>query len=191
MFILRNGIVVNSQTISHFSSFRFEIGLQYGAESTVKNYVSIASDEKSDLPDRFSICSSLLVDYVNSEHNFLTMFKDNGSHWFTLDLAVTQRNLETMTETMKIYYEDPHTGKYANDMFQDTGILINPHSWYHICMGLDTVSGLLRIVVNGMEVVNMEKEYFRNTKDWKSNSVKGKVLGTERIILKDTYLSSI
>ena len=58
-------------------------------------------------------------------------------------------------------------------------------------MGLDTVSGLLRIVVNGREVVNMEKEYFRNTKYWKSNSVKGKVLGTERIILKDTYLSSI
>ena len=119
------------------------------------------------------------------------MYKEDGSHWFTLDLAVTQRNLETMTETMKIYYEDPDTGKYANDMFLDTGILINPHSWYHICMGLDTVSGLLRIVVNGMEVVNMEKEYFRNTKDWKSNSVKGKVLGTERIILKDTYLSSI
>ena len=191
MFILWNGRVVDSQTISYFSSFRFEIGIKYGAESTVKNYVSIASDEKSDLPDRFSICSSLLVDYVNSEHNFLTMFKDNGSHWFTLDLAVTQRNLETMTETMKIYYKDPDSGKYANDMFQDTGILINPHSWYHICMGLDTVSGLLRIVVNSREVVNMEKEYFRNTKDWKSNSVKGKVLGTERIILKDTYLSSI
>ena len=135
--------------------------------------------------------TALLVATVNSEHNLVTMYKEDGSHWFTLDLAVTQRNLETMTETMKIYYEDPDTGKYANDMFLDTGILINPHSWYHICMGLDTVSGLLRIVVNGMEVVNMEKEYFRNTKDWKSNSVKGKVLGTERIILKDTYLSSI
>ena len=63
-------------------------------------------------------------------------------------------------------------------MFLDTGILINPHSWYHVCMGLDTVSGLLRIVVNGKEVVNMKKEYFRNTKGWKSSSVKGKVLGT-------------
>ena len=120
--------------------------------------------------------TALLVATVNSEHNLVTMYKEDGSHWFTLDLAVTQRNLETMTETMKIYYEDPHTGKYANDMFQDTGILINPHSWYHICMGLDTVSGLLRIVVNGMEVVNMEKEYFKNSATWKPTSLEGHIL---------------
>ena len=140
MFILRNGRVVNSQTIKYFSSFQFEKGIVYGAESTVKNYVSIASDEKSDLPDRFSICSSLLVDYVNSEHNFLTMFKDNGSHWFTLDLAVTQRNLDTMTETMKIYYEDPDTGKYASEQFLDTGIPVVPHSWLELPTNLFEVS---------------------------------------------------
>ena len=69
--------------------------------------------------------------------------------------------------------------------FLDTGILINPHSWYHICMGLDTVSGLLRIVVNGREVVNMEKEYFRNTTSWKSDTVDGKVLGKSKQQKKD------
>ena len=148
MFILWNGRVVNSQTISYFSSFRFEIGIKYGAEFTVKNYVSIASDEKSDLPDRFSICSSLLVNYVNSEHNFLTMFKDNGSHWFTLDLAVTQRNLETMTETMKIYYEDPDTGKYASEQFLDTGIPIVPHSWLELPTNLREVSQCLFSIVS-------------------------------------------
>ena len=43
-------------------------------------------------------------------------------------------------------------------------------------MGLDTVSGLFRIVVNGKEVVNKEKEYFKNTQSWKPKSVAGKVL---------------
>ena len=51
-----------------------------------------------------------------------------------------------------------------------------PHSWYHVCMGLDTVSGLLRIVVNGREVVNEEKDYFQRTADWKPKSVAGKII---------------
>ena len=38
------------------------------------------------------------------------------------------------------------------------------------------VSGLLRIVVNGRKVVNMEKEYFRNTKQWKPRSLAGKII---------------
>ena len=51
---------------------------------------------------------------------------------------------------------------------------------YHICLGLDTVSGLLRIVVNGREVVNMEKDYFRNTTHWKPTSVEGKLVGRKQ-----------
>ena len=47
-------------------------------------------------------------------------------------------------------------------------------------MGLDTVSGLLRIVVNGLEVVSEEKDYFRNTTHWKPTSVKGRLGGAMR-----------
>ena len=52
-------------------------------------------------------------------------------------------------------------------------------------MGLDTVSGLLRIVVNGREVINEEKEYFKNTFVMKPASLAGKVL------LFKGYLSGI
>ena len=45
-----------------------------------------------------------------------------------------------------------------------------------MCLGLDTVSGLLRIVVNGVEVVNEEKEYFKNTQTWKPNSLDQNIL---------------
>ena len=47
---------------------------------------------------------------------------------------------------------------------------------YHICLGLDTVSGLLRIVVNGREVVNMEKDYFRATVGWQPRSLAGRLV---------------
>ena len=47
---------------------------------------------------------------------------------------------------------------------------------YHICFGLDTDSGLLRIVVNGVLVVNEEKDYFRDTAAWTPRSLEGKLV---------------
>ena len=61
-------------------------------------------------------------------------------------------------------------------LFEHTGIPIVPHSWYHVCLGLDTVSGFLRIVVNGIKVVNEEREEFRNTAAWRPGSLEGKIL---------------
>ena len=43
-------------------------------------------------------------------------------------------------------------------------------------MGLDTVSGFLRIVVNGVKVVDEEKMEFRNTTAWRPRSLAGKIL---------------
>ena len=48
------------------------------------------------------------------------------------------------------------------ETFCDTNIPIVPDSWYHVCMGLDTVSGHVRIVVNGKVLVNEPKDYFRD-----------------------------
>ena len=39
------------------------------------------------------------------------------------------------------------------------------------------MSGLLRIVVNGVEVVNEEKDYFRGSDVWKPRSLVGKLAG--------------
>ena len=53
----------------------------------------------------------------------------------------------------------------------------NYHSWYHICLGLDTVTGLLRITANGRLIVNEENKYFKNTTSIKPKSLVGKVNG--------------
>ena len=44
-------------------------------------------------------------------------------------------------------------------------------------MGLDTVSGLLRIVVNGKVVTDAVEEYFKNTQDLKPSTVAGNFIG--------------
>ena len=66
-------------------------------------------------------------------------------------------------------------------------------------MGLDTVSGLLRIVVNGKVVVDEEKQYFKDTSAWKPKSVAGHLLGkgvkhciiSLRVLYFNTFLFSV
>ena len=53
-------------------------------------------------------------------------------------------------------------GEDEMETFRDTNIPIVPDSWYHVCMGLDTVSGHVRIVVNGKVLVDEPKDYFRD-----------------------------
>ena len=81
-----------------------------------------------------------------------------------------------MSESLVLWYDNPTTGNVQVEFLTSPHIPIVPHSWYHICMGLDTVSGLLRIVVNGVVMVNEEKDYFRNTVQWKPKSLEGKLL---------------
>ena len=70
-----------------------------------------------------------------------------------------ESKIHTKSEGVQIWYEDPLTGNKLTFQLEDTGVPIVPHSWYHVCMGIDTVSGLLRVVANGIEVANVEKEY--------------------------------
>ena len=112
----------------------------------------------------------------------------DGNSWFSLRLYTMERakHLSKIAETSEIVhiiYTDANSNERDAEFFgigalvsNGTGIPIVPHSWYHVCMGLDTVSGLLRIVVNGVEVVNEEKNYFRNSANVKPKSVAGKLL---------------
>ena len=52
-----------------------------------------------------------------------------------------------------------------------------PQTWYHICVGIDTVSGLLQIADNGILVSDEEKDILKNTSSIKPESVRGKLLG--------------
>ena len=64
--------------------------------------------------------------------------------------------------------------------FFDNVIPVVPQTWYHICVGINTLSGLLRIVDNGVLIVNEEKEYFRNTaSSIKPQNIAGNLLGMQ------------
>ena len=160
----------------YFTNFIFE-DIVFGEDHLIKDYVTLANDPNGNLPDSFTVCSSVYVKYCTSNKGIIQMLKKDGTPWYSVEIFTTDRQYDRQSEKILLWFENPTTGKLSSEAFSKANIPIVPHSWYHICLGLDTVSGLLRIVVNGRMVVNEAKEYFKNTTSWRPNSVAGKVFG--------------
>ena len=172
-------IKVDCKKLKFFSSHNFGPTL-FGPKPQIKDYVSLVNDPKSKLPNMFTICSSVFLDFITSETHFIEILKEDGSHWFDVSVStLTGRHQvnNTISEEVRVWYHNIQSEKEESDWLRGTVIPIVPHSWYHICMGLDTVSGLLRIALNGIIVVDVEKDYFKNTLAWKPSSLNGKIIG--------------
>ena len=165
---------VSGKSIKYFSNFKFE-NVVFGEESLMKDYITLAKDPHGNLPDSFTVCSSLFIKFATTENSALQILKEDRTPWYSLEISTNSRNYDSLSETVSLWYEHSVTGNLQQEFFKHVHIPIVPHSWYHICMGLDTVSGLVRIVVNGREVYNEENEGFRNTVSWKPKSLAGKV----------------
>ena len=166
--------IVNSQNLKYFSNFKFE-KVVFGEESLIKDFVTLADDPKGNLPDSYTMCSSVFIKFATSVQQVFQILKKDKSPWYSLEISTNSRNYDSLSETVSLWYEHSVTGNLQQEFFKHVHIPIVPHSWYHLCMGLDTVSGLVRIVVNGREVYNEENEGFRNTVSWKPKSLAGKV----------------
>ena len=158
-----------------FSTFSFnEDAQRFGIESSITDFISLANDPKSSLPDSFTICGSIPLKFEWHASHFVQMYTEDGSHWFSFLISIREGlNLVNRLTVNK----HPSTGAYQQETFNIVPVPIVPHSWYHVCLGLDTVSGHLRIVINGVAVVYMEKQYFKNSTARKPRSLIGKVAG--------------
>ena len=165
--------ITNGKNLIYYSNFKFETTV-FGPEDLILDYLTLAHDPKENLHDSYTICSSVFVKFVTTNIMVVQMLKQDGTPWYSLVISGS-KNYDKMSENLELSFDNPTTGKFELDFLTSSHIPIVPHSWYHVCMGLDTVSGLLRIVVNGVVVVNEEKDYFRNTKQWKPKSLEGKL----------------
>ena len=173
-FVCLLTINIYCSDMNSFSTFSFdEDTLKYGAESSINNFISLGNDPKSSLPDSFTVCSSILVKFMNTAAHFVQMYTEDGSHWFNLHITI----LRSLNMQTRLFYMDHSKGAFQQEPFIDIPVPMIPHSWYHICFGLDTVSGHLRIVSNGVKIVDMEKQYFKNSTAFKPKSLIGKVKG--------------
>ena len=167
--------ITNGKSLVYYSNFKFETVI-YGPEDAIVDYITLADDPKENLPESYTICSSVFVKFATSDMAILQMLKQDGTPWYRLALF-SSRDLDKMSETLVLWTVNPITGVFEVQYHTSSHVPIVPNSWYHICMGLDTVSGLLRIVVNGNVVVNVEREYFKNTIDIKPDTVEGNFFG--------------
>ena len=140
----------------------------FGLETKMTDYAVLANDPLADLPTSFTICSSLFVQYMTSSKNFLQLFQDDGSHWLHYEIEPV-RNFEEFNDKVTMNFND------KSNNFWNSGLPIVPHSWYHACVGLNTVSGHLRVVVNGYTIVDEIDSYFIGSSDKRPKNLIGKI----------------
>ena len=98
------------RSLKFYSSFKFG-DVVFGIEDNIQDFVTLQEDPKSNLPNSFTICTSLSLHFLATCGNhFINMQKRDGTNWFTLFLATARRNYETKSEAMRIWYKDPITG---------------------------------------------------------------------------------
>ena len=138
LLLFFNFITAETESLITLSS---GIGLHQMAvdETVITDYAILKNDPVGKLTDQFTICNSIFVEYVTTSQDFFTLYTKNGKPWITIKL-LANKNLTEFTEFVHIVLN-----RKINVFFGDSGIQVNPHSWYTGCLGLDTVTGHLRI----------------------------------------------
>lgn len=94
--------------MKYFTNYK-PVGVIYGEESMIKDFVSLGQDPISNLPASFTICSSLYLGRINGPLNIFQMYNENGTHFFNFGIYISDslRNVDR-TERLIMYYQ---TGK--------------------------------------------------------------------------------
>ena len=159
--------LVTSDAIKILDNFNYG-GMAWGAEELIVDYATLASDPTSDLPTTFTICSSIHIKFLVSSQYFFQLYKEDGEPWFNLMLNIV-KDLSMFHERIRMTFD----GSQHN--FWDNPLATVPHSWYHACTGLNAVTGHLRVVINGVAVVDEVVEYFRDSSKVRPKSLTGKI----------------
>ena len=115
--------------MKYFSTFQFGETV-YGEEHLITDYITLANSPEKDLPDSFTVCSSVWVKFWTADSSVIAMLKQDKSPWFVLHFAGV-RDHKGLSEKMGLMYENPNTGSNEFEEIADAIIPIVPHSWYH------------------------------------------------------------
>lgn len=81
----------------------------HGDESLIKDHVTLSQDPISNLPARFTICSSLYLDRITAYPNIFQLYNENGKGWFNFNINIIDKlRNDVRTERVFMYYQ---TGK--------------------------------------------------------------------------------
>ena len=78
-----------AKELEYFSNFK-PGPIKNGPESVVTDFVTMTKDPGSNLPDAFTICSSLYIDFMTTVQNIFHITKEDGTPWFAVSYAGTR-----------------------------------------------------------------------------------------------------
>ena len=127
----------------------------------VHTFAELQNDPRASLPPSFTICSTTMTTYGNNPL-FFTLIGRNGSQLFTLRVRQLSKGLGRRFSL-------------NNNLASVPTMPVFPHQWVRSCIALNTLSGLVQWVVDGLL---MEHNTLTDIKDSKNmpTDLTGKII---------------
>ena len=139
--------------------FKFQdqaVEIRPGATKEGFNYATLNSIKP--LPSQFSICSSLLVEFMKEFFSFFVVMNEDGSlPWITFYIYVDSQG------TQPLFYLTPAVGGFWVPTSPESRQLDDWswQEWTQACLSVDAETGLAVMVVNGEVLLNQTIEELR------------------------------
>ena len=151
--------IVSSQKITVYDNFE-DGSIKFGPEEIVTDYLTINSGNATgSLPKSFTVCSSVWIKFKTTDISFFQIYK-NEQPWF--NFLLMEMHSEHKGEIYFGGYIMVIDDSVLIPMEKQT-ILVSPHSWAHGCLSVDTISGELLVIINGITIFNDISEPLVNT----------------------------
>ena len=132
----------------------------------VHTYAELRNDPRASLPSSFTICSTAMTTYATDQYQmFFVLLGEDGNQWLHAAIFGTDSH-DTMSTNF--FHWD-----YANG----TTPKIFPHQWVRSCMAVNTKSGFMQWVVEGILVENKTVDEVANPTNVPTNLTGKVVLG--------------
>ena len=143
------------------------------AKKTLKEihtYAELNFDPKGNLPDLFTICSSLMTPSCPSYWwpSFFTILDNDKAQFFA-----PVKGHKDMTSLLKIYFQEGSksvVGKIPP---------LFPNQWIKSCLSINTTSGFITWVVEGVVILNTTSDELSNSTSRPKDLSKKLVLGAK------------
>ena len=87
-------VAQTSGSLKYFDNYNTGI-LGYGPKETILDYVELTNDPVSNLPEDFTVCSSLYIKYMTTKNNVLEFGpQETISHYVELANKACRKNLK-------------------------------------------------------------------------------------------------
>jgi hypothetical protein len=108
------------------------------------NFAQLAADPVGNLPERFTICSATFLANRISRFAWFDILNNDGNHWIFFYQKVKNLGKDSSELAHSVWFNVNGAYYYLADFgpFQY-------NRWVHLCVGLDTVAGVISAVADG------------------------------------------